>query len=210
MNDYSYSYGTTSSSMGGSDVALAGGIVLLMIFVAMIIAVGVYILFSIFLAKIFKKAGVASWKAWVPFLNAWKILELGGQQGYWIFINFIPFVGSTIFLVMQIIAAHNINKKIGYDTGMTVLFVLIPIVWVIVAANNDQPWNDSLGAPRLDQPDFAPATADQATVPPQPPAQPQPAVPRSDEPSAPQETTQTQSDSDDSSKDTTSTTTEEN
>ena len=48
------------------------------------------------LAKMFQKAGVASWKAYVPFYNTWIMQELAGRPKHWVFWQFIPVVGWFI------------------------------------------------------------------------------------------------------------------
>jgi len=101
-------------------------LVLLMIFF-LIIGGGIYVIFSILTMKIFKKFNIAGWKAWVPFVNTWTFLELGGQHGWW---QFIP-IANFIFII---IAAYNIGTKLGKDGIMIVLYLFIPIVWFIIMA----------------------------------------------------------------------------
>lgn len=48
------------------------------------------------LAKLFPKAGVASWKAWIPFYNTWVIQGITGRPKHWVFWQFIPVVGWFI------------------------------------------------------------------------------------------------------------------
>ncbi|OLY92747.1 signal peptidase I [Cnuella takakiae] len=48
------------------------------------------------LAKMFQKAGVASWKAYVPFYNTWVMQELALRPKHWVFWQFIPVVGWFI------------------------------------------------------------------------------------------------------------------
>ncbi|SDD35177.1 signal peptidase I [Niabella drilacis] len=48
------------------------------------------------LAPLFKKAGYASWKAYVPFYNTWVIQEITGRPKHWVFWQFIPVVGWFI------------------------------------------------------------------------------------------------------------------
>jgi len=47
-------------------------------------------------AKLFAKAGVPSWKAYVPFYNTWVIQELTQRPKHWVFWQFIPVVGWFI------------------------------------------------------------------------------------------------------------------
>ena len=48
------------------------------------------------LAKMFQKAGVASWKAYIPFYNTWVMQELAKRPKHWVFWQLIPVVGWFI------------------------------------------------------------------------------------------------------------------
>jgi signal peptidase I len=48
------------------------------------------------LAKMFRKAGVAEWKAYIPFYNTWVMQELAERPKHWVFWQFIPVVGWFI------------------------------------------------------------------------------------------------------------------
>ena len=48
------------------------------------------------LAKLFEKAGVPSWKAFVPFYNTWIMESLARRPRHWVFWQFIPVVGWFI------------------------------------------------------------------------------------------------------------------
>ena len=60
--------------------------------------IGTLIVFlpSFGLAKLFQKAGVPSWKAFVPFYNTWVMETLAGRPRHWVFWQFIPVVGWFI------------------------------------------------------------------------------------------------------------------
>ena len=88
--------------------------------------------------------------------NNWKLLEIGGQKGYWAVVGLVPFV-SIISLIFELVSIHNINKKLGYDATMTMLAILLAPVWLIIIGLGKNTWNESLGDPRLDTPDFTPA-----------------------------------------------------
>lgn len=47
-------------------------------------------------AKLFAKAGVESWKAYVPFYNTWIMQGLAQRPKHWVFWQFIPVVGWFI------------------------------------------------------------------------------------------------------------------
>lgn len=48
------------------------------------------------LAKLFKKAGLESWKAYIPFYNTWVMQDIAGRPKHWVFWQFIPVVGWFI------------------------------------------------------------------------------------------------------------------
>lgn len=60
--------------------------------------IGTLIVFlpSFGLAKLFVKAGVPAWKAYVPFYNTWVMQELAQRPKHWVFWQFIPVVGWFI------------------------------------------------------------------------------------------------------------------
>ena len=80
-------------STSGSDIF---AVIAIMLAVLLLLALAAYVIYSIFLSKIFKKASLPAWQAWVPFLNAWRPLELGGKKGYWIALGIGSSIGSTI------------------------------------------------------------------------------------------------------------------
>jgi len=48
------------------------------------------------LARLFEKAGVPAWKAFVPFYNTWIMETLANRPRHWVFWQFIPVVGWFI------------------------------------------------------------------------------------------------------------------
>lgn len=48
------------------------------------------------LAKMFQKAGIAQWKAYVPFYNTWVMQDAAKRPKHWVFWQFIPVVGWFI------------------------------------------------------------------------------------------------------------------
>ncbi len=60
--------------------------------------IGTLIVFlpSFGLAKLFQKAGIPSWKAFVPFYNTWEMQKLANRPKHWVFWQFIPVVGWFI------------------------------------------------------------------------------------------------------------------
>ena len=162
-----YSSGLEYATTSSIDTAQAAAIGIIAFIIGAVVALFMYIIGAIFLGKVFKKAGVPAWQAWVPILNSWKMFELGGKPGFWAVLAIVP-VLNIVSAIFGIIAMHNINLKLRYDAGMTVLAVLIPLVWLIVVGTSKHAWDDSLGAPRVDKPDFQPAGGAPAPVAPAP------------------------------------------
>lgn len=61
-----------------------------------LISVLIVFLPSFGLAKMFQKAGVAPWKAFIPFYNTWVMQTLAQRPKHWVFWQFIPVVGWFI------------------------------------------------------------------------------------------------------------------
>lgn len=66
------------------------------IFIVYLIGTLIVFLPSFGLSKLFSKAGVASWKAYVPFYNTWVMQDLAQRPKHWVFWQFIPVVGWFI------------------------------------------------------------------------------------------------------------------
>jgi signal peptidase I len=61
-----------------------------------LISVLIVFLPSFGLAKLFQKAGIPSWKAYIPFYNTWVMQELAQRPKHWVFWQLIPVVGWFI------------------------------------------------------------------------------------------------------------------
>ena len=66
------------------------------ILIVYLVSVLIVFLPSFGLAKMFQKAGVAPWKAYVPFYNTWIMQELAQRPKHWVFWQLIPVVGWFI------------------------------------------------------------------------------------------------------------------
>lgn len=66
------------------------------IFIVYLIGTLIVFLPSFGLAKLFVKAGVPAWKAYVPFYNTWVMQEISHRPRHWVFWQFIPVVGWFI------------------------------------------------------------------------------------------------------------------
>lgn len=106
---------------------------------ALVFGIAIYVIFALLMGRIFKKAGIESWKAWVPVYNNWVLLELGGQQGFWAVLALIPVV-NIVAAVFMYIAMYNIGLKLGKDGAFVLLAIFVPVVWLIWLAVDSSTW----------------------------------------------------------------------
>jgi signal peptidase I len=90
--------------------------------------IGILIVFlpSFGLAKLFAKAGVPSWKAYIPFYNTWVMQELTHRPKHWVFWQFIPVVGWFISPGIFIEFAKAFGK---FSLGHHTLAALLPFFY---------------------------------------------------------------------------------
>jgi hypothetical protein len=131
---YSYDYGYhTAATLTPAAVAM-------LFFVYLIFVLGVYAIHAFLMSRIFKKAGVKQWIAWVPFYNTWKLLELGGQQGFWAVLAIIPLV-NIVSAVFMYIAMYHIGLKLGKSDAWVVLAIFLPTIWMAILAFDSSKWH---------------------------------------------------------------------
>ena len=66
------------------------------VFIVYLISFLLVFLPSFGIAKMFQKAGVAQWKAFIPFYNTWVMQDLAKRPKHWVFWQLIPVVGWFI------------------------------------------------------------------------------------------------------------------
>lgn len=98
-----------------------------------------YIVGALVLGKIFKKANIASWKAWVPGYNSWIILEMGRQPGWWVLVALIPYIGLVAIIVFYI-ALYHIGNRFGKSGWFVLLAIFVPFVWMLWLAFDSSRW----------------------------------------------------------------------
>jgi len=125
-----------SSSLSNEQMATIWAGIILFSFLAVVVA---YVITSFCISRIFKKAGIASWKGWVPIYNVWNLLELGGQKGFWAVLALVPIVNfvSAIFLIL---AMYRIGLKFGKSELFVLLAIFLPMVWYIWLAVDGSKW----------------------------------------------------------------------
>jgi hypothetical protein len=133
----SYYYPTHATA--ADDTALSTAAFLFTMFFVFVILTITYVVTALLLSRIFKKAGIESWKAWVPFYNNWIMYELGDQKGYWAVVAIIP-VANIVSGIMMIIAMYKIGLKLGKEGVFVLWAIFVPLVWYIWLAVDDSKW----------------------------------------------------------------------
>jgi hypothetical protein len=167
------------------STGVALGLISVLLFLAL------YVWTSLALSAVFRKSGEEGWKAWVPFLNQFVLLELGRLSGWLVLLLLVPFAGPVIVWLLLIVAYYRINQGFGHGIGMTVLAALVLPVWASILGFGPARWlgtdlvsrGASGGGPRRtpapdDTGDFVPRATPLASSPSAPPsAAPPPSVP---------------------------------
>lgn len=140
------------------------------IFVLLLISIIPYVLSSIFLMKIFEKAGVqGKWRAWIPLYNTMVLYKLGDLSPWLILygigasvllgiLSLIPILGllfaiiswvpAVALAVLSVMAAWRVGLKLQKDAVWVVLFIFLALVWEGILAFDKSRWNANVpGAP---------------------------------------------------------------
>ncbi|MFZ1360783.1 MAG: DUF5684 domain-containing protein [Candidatus Saccharimonadales bacterium] len=134
----SYSYQTTDAANVAVTSALVGMVILFTILAAVIsYAIGAFLT-----GRIFKKAGLEQWRAWVPIYSSWKLLELGGQQGFWAVLALVPIV-NIVSAIFMYIAMYHIGLRLQKEGWFVLVAIFLPIVWLAWLAFDDSKWQKS-------------------------------------------------------------------
>ena len=139
---YYDSYSTSGSTLTEAEATALASLMFGAFVFSLFLALISYVVMAVGLMKIFNKAGVAPWIAWVPFYNSWKMLEIGEQKGFWAVLAIIPVVNvvSTVFMY---IAMYHIGKKFGKEGAFVLLAIFLPAVWVLWLGFDKSTWNET-------------------------------------------------------------------
>ena len=137
-----YGYGSS-----GALLATIITIYAVVIGVALLIGLVGYVLMGLSFMKLFRKVGIEPWAAWVPYFNIWRVLELGGQPGWFALFTIIPY-GSIVTVVFECIGAHKTGIAFRKDGSWVVLFYFLPFVWAWLLAADGLPYEPELIAQR--------------------------------------------------------------
>ena len=102
-----------------------------------------YVLYGIALSMFFRKVGVETWIAWVPFYRYWKWLEVGGFPGGYALFGLVPY-GNIVTFVFIYIGMWHTGKAFGKDVGMVILGIFLPFVWLFVLSSASEVYRPEL------------------------------------------------------------------
>lgn len=82
------------------------------------------------LAKMFVKAGIPSWKAYVPFYNTWEMLKVAGYKQHWFFWQFIPVVGwfISLWIFVEFVKLFGKFNFLQHAATVLVPFLYLPMI----------------------------------------------------------------------------------
>lgn len=137
------------------DTGAAAAAVMVTVLISLLFAVAGYVLSSLFLMKIFEKAGVqGKWRAWVPVYNSMIFLKLGDISPWlilycmggavllsWIGIGFLFSIAAG---VLMILAAYRVGQKLQKEGAWVVLYIFLSIVWLGINAFDKSRWNTQI------------------------------------------------------------------
>lgn len=133
----------------------------------------VYVIKSLLLGLIFKKAGRRWWEAWIPVLRDWSFFKIGGYKGlniFWgigasfalcliaslnsvglivpaFFASIVAFGLAIVYFVFRIASIISIQKKFG-KPGVFILLYLINLIaplWTWILALDNSKYNKKKG-----------------------------------------------------------------
>ncbi len=98
------------------------------IFVLILVSLLIVLLPAPGLYKLFRKAGIPEWKAFVPFLNTWEIIKVAQLRQHWFFWQFIPIAGwfISIWLLIEFVKLFGKFKLYEHAAVVFVPFLYFP------------------------------------------------------------------------------------
>lgn len=124
---------------------------------AVVIILGLFILYIVGLWNLFQKAGRKGWEAIIPFYNTWVLVEISGLAWWYALIIMLSslisikdienfdFIVSIASVVATFFAYYNISKKLHKDVGFTILMTLFPVIMIpLVGLSSNYQFDDSV------------------------------------------------------------------
>lgn len=131
MDYYATEYYT--SDLTPTEAAALGGISMVWVVVALVIAV-----FSIIAWwKMFEKAGEKGWKSIIPIYNMVILFKISGLSPWLLILYIIPFVNIIAVIVIQIMLAINLSKSFGKSTGFAFGLYFLNTIFMLILGFGD-------------------------------------------------------------------------
>lgn len=154
-------------AMDPRDLETAAAVLGIMFIAVMVFAVIWYVLTALGYLKMFKKAGEAGWKGFVPFLNQYTLYKLTWKpMFFWIFIvaavimqllgspestalTIVSLIVSIVVIVISVKYRINIAKAYGKGVGTGILMIFFPFIVCLVLGFGKSQYvgNPSVAAP---------------------------------------------------------------
>jgi signal peptidase I len=88
----------------------------------LLILILIFLFFPVFLVRIFPKAGIESWKTFVPLLNYWEWNRIIGKPVWWFILLFFPFINIFMVFLMIVETAKSFGKFKFWQQALAVIF----------------------------------------------------------------------------------------
>lgn len=146
-------------SSSGAGAAAGLGFFFVFFGVIMAISVAIYVFYSFCLARVFRKAGLTEWWAWVPFVQQYGMWKLTNRDELWLILLFVPYANYVAMVVIGLDIAWSFRKSQGYGWGLGLLgIVFFPMLafddstYIGPAPADAMPWNRPSPPPGWGQP----------------------------------------------------------
>lgn len=77
---------------------------------------------------VFRKAGKAFWRTFVPFYNQWTLYEITWGHGAYMFLEWIPFAGAVFSILTSVKLGRAFRKSGGFIVGLVLLAPVFEII----------------------------------------------------------------------------------
>jgi len=107
------------------------GSVIIVTTFCLLIAALVYVLGAFLLGRIFQKAGVPAWKAWVPVYRMWKMFQIGGVNGAWSLLSLIGGIAPVALLLFAVDASNGqvvLDQPPADQAAVAIILIVVSLV----------------------------------------------------------------------------------
>lgn len=128
---------TTAAEAAGAAAGLAVAS-LLVAFVQLVLAAGVYVWTALALSAVFRKVDRPAARAWIPVLNLWTLFEVAGMKGWWAAVlvggGLLTTILASVLNAVFVTSAQNaaFGGSGGDAAGALLGATLVPLVLVLL------------------------------------------------------------------------------